>query len=330
MPILPVTYRMQAVNMACLPACIAMLLTARGETDETWDVIERLRMPYRIRAIPSEDRVVAATGFEFDEWSRRYCMREYGCELITERIAGDRMASRIEELLCSGSPVVLSAQRSSGGHAVVAYGVDSNGVYVFDPENSIRLRRPKKVGSYDWPPVECVAMNELIRRLRRGADGLCALGRLTDAVYSGGALPDIRDWVDGTCPGEGYVEGIDAIRWVIGRIGRLREWVLAESDGARVRDMFYEVGTNCLAPLVRNLFGAIVASGIVHIRDTVRGRLCCEILEALEQLFDCFMEGLNRSTHGDSIGDDVWTSMSQGLERLMRGFCGLDKEKHTD
>ncbi len=295
MPSMPVTYRMQAVNMACLPACIAMLLTARGETDETWDVIERLRMPYRIRAIPSEDRVVAATGFEFDEWSRRYCMREYGCELITERIAGDCMAFRMEELLCSGSPVVLSAQRSSGGHAVVAYGVDSSGVYVFDPENSIRLRRPKKVGSYDWPPVECVAMNELIRRLRRGADGLCALGRLTDAVHSGGALPDVRDWIDGSCSSGGNREGIEALRWVMRRIETLRACVQDETDPAHVRDLFYEVGTNCLAPLVRNLFGAIVASGIVHIRDAARGGIRCGILENMELLFECFMDGLNRS-----------------------------------
>lgn len=322
---LPIQWKMQGVNMACLPACLAMLLSSRGHSDETWNVIERFRMPYRIRAIPSEDRVVAGTGFEFDEWTRLYCMKEYGCELISERIEPERYLRRVDELIREGDPVVMSVQRASGGHAVVAYGIDSGGLYLLDPDDGVRMRRPERVDAYSRRTEERVTGSELLQRLRCGTDGNCVLGRLIESGSDGRVLPCDRDWIEGNGSRDAEPEGIEALRWIGRRINVLKEQLGRERDLVHSREMFYEVGTNCVAPLVRHLFGAVVASGIVHYGDAVRVRIYVEVLEELERLFQWFMDGLNRSRNGEPIGDGVWCGLAGSMDGLTGRLSALHR-----
>jgi hypothetical protein len=326
---LPIHWKIQGVNMGCFPACLAMLISQPKKSYETWEVMERLLMPYRIEISHDHDLVLAGSAVEYDSLTNQVSAYNFGLELFSARVDNQKeFLKKASELLHQGKAFITSITVSGRGHTIVVYGMDKNKFMIHDPDNGVRYTRPVSITNYPTVPKQIISQDDLLALARRGARGMFVLGHLEQPASTPERPPlpsqllNDRDlcW-DGKKPG--FTIGIAALQMISDKTKRFGEDFQKSANIHAIRESYHSHGTKYLKPLTKNLYGAIVASGIVHFGDIERRRINTAILETLEQIYESFVDGLNQLSSAEKVENKIMQRIIQGLDELVILFTAL-------
>ncbi len=330
----PVQWKIQGVHMGCFPACLAMLLSQPDHSYETWEVIERLLMPYRIEI--EHNRVVAGSAVEDDSLTKKLLAHHFGFKLIIHQLRTPReLLKKALELLHHGKAFIVSITADGGGHGIVVYGFEKDHFMIHDPDNGVRYTWPVQITNYPTVPCQTFSAENMLKRIRKSSFGMFRLAHLE---RSGSSLerPPLPSQLlmdqDLTWDGRSHdvAIGIDALRIIRCNAKKWEEDLWNTIQIHEFRHIYYTYGMTILKPLTRNLYGALVASGIVHFEDFGRIRILKVVLKKLEQLFESYSTGLTQLKNEGNLKSKIIEEIIKGLDDLAELFVILAKYIYED